>query len=159
MPFPDGIDLDRPSTLDRLRVAFAIHLARQMAEADEVIDEAEAEALWRYLPDRVLNAFGYLDERGQLTGRFQADLAEALRVLPQELGQALKLELLTIFHQTGTADGELHPREVAVLDRATALLGLSWDVLERHLSRRGDALPANQFADSVGDLSDDTTES
>lgn len=134
MAFPDGIDPISPSRLDRLRVAFAASVARDICDADGVLDMTEVELLGKVFPDRLMRSCAFVDATGALTAEFEAMAAEAAGVLAQELGLALKLELVTVFHDAAFADGLSEDAELEVLERAASALGVQRSQLQRHLS-------------------------
>ncbi len=142
MGFPDGIDISHPSRLDRLRVAFAAQVAKDVTEADGVLDLDEITLMMRVFPSALMTACGFVDERGELTAAFHEHQREAARILVIELGLALKLELITVFHAACFADGESMDAEVAVLKRAATQLGVTDHQLQRHLRLlRGEGTP------------------
>jgi len=116
-----------------LKTAFALHVARMIVEADEVLDYDEMHVIERAFPSSRLRALGFLDDSGRFTSRYDDALARALQVLPREVTLAEKLELVTLFHRTCMADGDLDPREVKVLHHAAEMIDLSAASLARHL--------------------------
>jgi uncharacterized tellurite resistance protein B-like protein len=133
MPFPAGVDLANPAQVDRLRVAYAVHVAQLIIDADGILDMEEATALGGFFPDFLLHACGFLDDNGRLNDEYNRAVAEAITDLPGQLGLALKLELITLFHAACMADGELHGNEIAVLMQAAEALGVSRKQMHRHL--------------------------
>jgi uncharacterized tellurite resistance protein B-like protein len=134
MAFPDGLDPIAPSRLDRLRVAFAATVARDICDADGVLDMTELDLLGKVFPDRLMRSCGFVDANGGLTPTFEQTAAEAPAVLRTELGLALKLELVTVLHDAAFADGVSEDVELELLEGAALKLGVSRDQLQRHLS-------------------------
>jgi len=139
--FPDGID--PTAELDQLRVAFAAFVAKLIVDADGIVDFGELKLMSQVFPDALLVKMGFLDAKGAFTARYRDAYTRAIRVLPQKLDMPAKLELITVFHRTCMADGELIQAELLVLREAAEVLGIPISVLSNHLdglkslSRRG----------------------
>ncbi len=134
MAFPDGIDPIHPSRLDRLRVAFAARVARDIVDADGILDMSELDLLGRVFPDKLMRSCGFVDASGTLTHVFTQMADEASGVLNQELGLALKLELVSVFHEAAFADGISEDAELQVLEGAAEALGVTRIQLQRHVA-------------------------
>ena len=141
MPFPEDADPVRPTALDRLRVAFAVHEAKRIVDADGILDVGEIELLVLAFPNPWLRTCGFLDERTRLTPACEAAYHEALEVLPRSLSLEQKLELVTLFHRTCMVDGELHERELQLLLEAARRLGVPGPALREHLRKLRGAGP------------------
>ncbi len=131
MAFPEGID---PTVrLDKLRIAFTMQVVNRIARADGALDTGEIAWLGRIFPDELVRSVGFLDDNDDLTETFYVSAATAGEVLADELGQAVKLELLEACHKASVSDGVLHETEWAILHEAARTLGVDLDVLARHL--------------------------
>ncbi len=133
MAFPGDIAMDAPSPLEQLQVAFAAQVAREIVAADGVIDIDETRLLLMVFPDTLMRSCRFVGAGQRLTEAFHRAHREALHVLPLVLDAGHKLDLVTLFHRTCVVDGVLHPKELAVLRRAAARLGLERAEVERHL--------------------------
>lgn len=133
MGFPTEVDPDRPSPLEQLQIAFAVHIAREIVAADGILDIDEMNLLVMVFPDRLMRACRFVGPDTRLTEAFHRAHVEAMRVLPQVLDTDQKLELVTLFHRTCVVDGELHPAELAVLSGAAGALELDPLRLKAHL--------------------------
>ena len=133
MGFPDTVNPTHPTRLDRMRIAFAVKVAREIVDADGVLDMGEIELLTRAFPTPLMQRVGFLDTRTRLTPEVEAVFADALRELPRVLTLTEKLELVTLFHRTCLADGELHPSELDILMRAARQLVIPERALDDHL--------------------------
>lgn len=135
MSFLDDIDVEAPSRIDRLKVAYALHIARKVMEADKILDLREVELLMVMFPRELLIGCDFLDDEGNLTERWGTVLTEAAALLPIELMPEEKLEILTLLHKVRVADGERHKREGEVVHAAAHHLGVSRGELAAHLKR------------------------
>ena len=134
MPFPDGADLDAPTDLDRLQVAFAVQVARNIVDADGFLDMDEVELLCLVFPNDWMRALGFIDENTELTPAVGQWYQRSLRELPRRLDHDQKLNLVTLFHRTCVADGQLHHRELSILMDAAKKLHLPRDHVKVHIS-------------------------
>lgn len=110
-----GIRFER----DRLKLAFATRVAREIVRADGVMDDREESYLSTHFGAEALAPFGLDDEE-----KFAAALEEADRKLPVLLGHHEKLALLSGFFAACWADGNVDVRELLALREASAVLGL-----------------------------------
>ena len=133
MSFPAVVNPNDP--LDRVRVAFTAYIAKLVVDADGVVDFGELRLLSQVFPDPLLEELGFIDAEGGFTVTYRAAYAEAARLLPARLELEQKLELITIFHHTAMADGELVQAELLVLREAAELLGVPLSALAAHLDR------------------------
>ena len=74
-----------------------------------------------------------MDAAGGFTPAYRDAYTEAMRELPNVLSLEDKLGLVTIFHRTCMADGELVQAELLVLREAAEALGVPLNVLSKHL--------------------------
>ena len=136
-----------PTETDRLRIAFSVHVTKMIIEADGVIDYGEMQLLGRLYPSAMLEACGFMNDRGGFTEVFDTYRRRALDELPGSLAESEKLTILTSFYETTVADGALDPNEVTVLQEAADLLGVSRRRLQLHLDQvtmgRGTAPPTS----------------
>jgi len=133
MPFPDDIELDRPSPIEQLQIAFAVFIAREIVAADGILDIDEMRLLMMVFPDRLMRNCRFLGPNTHLTEAYHRAYVEAIRVLPIILDTQQKLDLVTLFHRTCVVDGELHPKELHVLKGAAKTLQIPGSVLSKHL--------------------------
>ncbi len=136
MPFPESADSNAPPTeLDRLRVAMAVQVARQIADADGILDLAEVEHLARAFPDPWMRRCGFLDEHGQLNADVERWAARARAELPTRLSLSQKLDMIGFFHDLCLADDELHARELDILTDVARRLHVPVDAFRNHLAQ------------------------
>ena len=131
MPFPEDVDVNSP--IDRLKVAFAMFVAKLIVDSDGIVDFGELRLMGQVFPDKLLEDMGFLDANGSFTQAYKDAYVEATRVLPERLGRGAKLELVTMFHRAAWADGELLQAELLVLREASEVLGVPLAVLSEHL--------------------------
>lgn len=131
--FDDPSRLDPTDELTRLQVAFTAFVAKLIVDADGIVDFGELKLLSQVVPDEVLRAMGFLDADGAFNDAYREAYTRATRVLPERLSMAQKLDLITIFHRTCMADGELIQAELLVLREASEVLGIPVPVLGEHL--------------------------
>jgi uncharacterized tellurite resistance protein B-like protein len=131
--------------LDRLKLAFAVSIAKEIVDADTTMDYSEFKLFGQIFPNHLLVEQGFVDGEGRFTEALGAAWAEARQVLPQALSREDKLDVLTIFYGASIADDELDSRELRVIREASSLLGISFEDLSRHL--------AEVRAESGGDIS------
>ena len=108
-------------------------VAKLIVDADGIVDFGELKLLAQVFPDELLRTMGFLDEDGGFTPAYRDAYTEAMEVLPNRLELDDKLGLITIFHRTSTADGELIQAELLVIREAAEVLGIPLSVLSRHL--------------------------
>ena len=134
MPFPDDIDPAAPGPHDQMKLAFAVWIARMIANANGVLDLSEIRILNKRFPNDLLRKFELVDEMANPTATFKQVSRKAVGVLPDALELSEKLELVTIFHEVCMADKELAQSELLVLREASEALGVPVQVLSTHLS-------------------------
>ena len=134
MAFPQDIDVDRPSPVEQLQVAFACHIAREIVAADGILDIDEMRLLMMVFPDDLMRNCRFLGPDTRLTEAYHRAYVESTRVLPQVLDAQQKLDLITLFHRTCVVDGELHPKEQVVLEGAAKTLDVPPARLHAHLA-------------------------
>lgn len=132
MAFPDQIDVT--SRTDRLKVAFTVFVARLIVDADGIVDFGELKLLSQAFPDSLLMQLGYLDASGEFTSAYREAYAQAARELIA-LPLAERLELITVFHRTSMADGELIQAELLVMREAAEIIGVSTLTMSEHLDK------------------------
>ncbi len=134
MAFPDDINPGSPGPHDQMKLAFAVWIAKMIAEANGVLDLAEIRVLTTRFPNDLLRSFYLVDEMANPTATFQKMSREAIAVLPDALTLEEKLELVTVFHEVCMADEELSQAELLVLREASEALGVPVRDLSQHLS-------------------------
>jgi uncharacterized tellurite resistance protein B-like protein len=137
MAFPDDVDKNAPTRLERCKVAFACSVARRITEADGVIDMGEVDLLMRVFSDELMQACGFLADDRALTAEFDVALMDAKRLLPKHLSLDDKLGLVTLFHATVMADGEATAMEESIMLQAANELRVPNETLQSHLSSLG----------------------
>ena len=136
MPFPEGADKNAPPTeLDRLRVAMAVEVARDIADADGILDVGEVELLSRMFPTPWMKRCGFLDDENRLTADVESWYSRARRELPTRLHIDQKLEMITLFHRMCMADEEMHELEFELLTDVARRLHIPRDRFKAHLQR------------------------
>ena len=103
--------------LYRLKYVLMMYLVRQVVWADDIVDPSEIQFVRDHFPTSVLAALDLLD-----TGTHQQLLEEALRVLPDVLSTEAKHEIVGICFAASAVDGQVDPREVAVVQVAAETL-------------------------------------
>lgn len=126
-----------PFADDDLELAFQLHVAGLLAEADLVTSVPEQEFMARHFPTDLLVQHGFADASGERTQRFHDAAVEALSVLPGKLDRHAKLDLLEACYKLAIADFEFRIGEGAVLLMAARLLGLSDADFDAFVERRG----------------------
>ena len=119
--------------IERWKIAFAVFVARLIVDADGIVDFGELKLLAQVFADEGLRSHGFVDRRGEFTAAFRDAYTEAMRELPNRLSLDEKLDLVTIFHRTCLADGELVQAELLVLREGAEALGVPLHVLSGHL--------------------------
>ncbi len=137
MPFPDDIDANNLGRLDRLKIAYGLHVSRKVMEADEILDMREIELLMDAFPESLLRACGFIDDTGGLTAEWKAQLTEGAALLPIEMSLTEKLDMLTLFHRIRAIDDEIDEREDSVVAAAAQQLGVTRGQLAAHLKKLG----------------------
>lgn len=133
LAFPEDLDPSRPGPHDELKLAFAVWVAKLIADADGVLDLAEIRLLTRRFPNDLLRSMGLMDEQGDYTPRYHDARIEAAHQLRRALPLEERLELVTIFHELCMADDVLEQAELLVLREAAEALGIDVRQLSRHL--------------------------
>lgn len=124
---------------DDLELAFQLHVADLLVEADLVATEDEKALVERYFPLAVLRDRGFADETGARTPAFDDAAVEAMAVLPGRLERIAKLDLLEACYRLAVVDREFRIGEGSVLLMAARLLGLSDADFDGFLERKGSA--------------------
>jgi uncharacterized tellurite resistance protein B-like protein len=125
--------MTRPG-VSELKIALALHVAELIVDADHRLEDSEAVFLNEMFPPEVLAQAGFLDAMGSTTEKYAAARDEALAVLPELLSADEKLELITLFVHASAVDGEMDPRELAVMAQAATALGVPRDVYADHVT-------------------------
>lgn len=133
MTFPASSDPDNPSELDRLQVAFAVNVAKAIVDADGILHLDEISLLQMTFPNPWMRACGFINEDTQLTPEVGRWYQRARKELPRRLDLSERLNLVTLFHRTCLADGELHDAELQVLMDAARKLQIPRGEVRRHL--------------------------
>ena len=121
-------------TLEIRILAFALHAARLLVDADGVLDPREQAFIEREFPHLELRDAGFVDSHGQLTEQYQAALNTALETLPEALTEDQKLDLIHKLFKASLADDVFEHREGNILLVVSRLLGLAPGRLDAYLS-------------------------
>ena len=135
---------------DELRLALTFHLVETIITADGEMFAGEVGFLHRSARAEDLVAAGFVDDKGQLTPRFDEARSAALLSLPARLSLKEKLDLLSLCMQAVLADGQADAYELVHLRVAAKILGLSDTQLSAHLDTLADVGSVDD-----GDLLDD----
>jgi hypothetical protein len=122
---------------DDLELAFQLHVAGLLVQADLVTSVPEQEFLARHFPSDLLAQHGFADPAGNRTQRLDDAAVEALSVLPGKLDRFAKLDLLEACYKLAIVDDEFRMGEGAVLLMAARLLGLTDEEFDHFVERRG----------------------
>ena len=133
MAFPSDIDLDRPSPIEQLQVAFAVRIARDIVAADGILDMDEMRLMMTVFPNRLMQKCRFVEDDTTLSRAYHRAYVESTRVLPLVLDTEQKLALISLFHRACVVDGELHPAEMRVLKASGESLKIDPDRLRDHL--------------------------
>lgn len=133
MAFPTDIDLDRPSPVEQLQIAFAVRIARDIVAADGILDMDEMRLMMMVFPTRLMQKCRFIDDDTTLSRAYYRAYVESTRVLPLVLDTQQKLALISLFHRACVIDGELHPAEMRVLEASAESLKIDADLLREHL--------------------------
>lgn len=127
--------------LQRLTLAFRLHVAEQIVGADSTVHPQEAAHLKFLFPEKSLQEAGFVDGLGNRTDAHAEAAMEALEVLPEALSDADKIALLSEFMGAVLADGAFDREEGVALVGAAHLLELPehliQDFLDAHLAVGG----------------------
>ena len=127
--------------LQRLTLAFRLHVAEQIVGADSAVHPQEAEHLRFLFPEASLQDAGFVDGLGNRTDAHADAAMQALEVLPEALSAREKIDLLSEFMGAVLADGAFDREEGAALVGAAHLLELPdhliQDFLDAHLAIGG----------------------
>jgi uncharacterized tellurite resistance protein B-like protein len=125
--------MNHDDEIERLELALALHFARLVLDADEVIDSAELAFVERVFPTDRLVATGLIDARGALTPEFETARIRAVLELPAMLSLPRRLDLLATVYRAAVSDGDLDRREFSTLQACAGKLGVEPDLLSAHL--------------------------
>ena len=106
--------------LYRLKYVLMMYLVRQVVWADDIVDPSEIQFVRDHFPSSVLAALDLLD-----TSTHQDLLEEALALLPSVLSKQAKAEIFA----ASAVDGQIDPREIAVVQVAAETLKMEPDEL------------------------------
>ncbi len=120
--------------LKGLELAFAVIHACEIIDADGATDYGEFKLFGAIFPRPLLREHGFVDADGAFTEALRQAYQQAKGVLPGALGEAEKLDLLTLLWGTGVADDDLDKREVGVIRKAADELGVSFEALLAHVA-------------------------
>lgn len=115
---------------ERMRLAFALHYATRIVEADGIVHDDEEAFLASVFPESLVERLGLSDPRTR-----EEYLQAATQLLASRLGHHDKLALVGLFFSACYADGSLDAREMRVLKNAGDRLGLQRDEVVKYLRR------------------------
>ena len=116
--------------LERLKIAFALRVAKRIVAADGIVDPEELSFLSEAFPPAIIEVHGLATQRA-----LEQAANEAEACLKSRLGYHEKLALLNTFYASCAADGHIDVAEVKVLREAAATLGLSHGEVVSYLAR------------------------
>lgn len=125
-----------PLAQDALRLAFQLYAVDLVVDADDITTKAEAAFRDRLFPDATLRQHGFVDADGRRTPRFQEAAVRALDVLPRQLTELQKQELVARVFDAAVVDDEFRLGEGSVVLMAARLLGIDDESLDSYLARR-----------------------
>ena len=121
--------------LQRLMLAFTLHMVREVLGADAVFTPEEIRFLHENFPEDLLVDCGFLSDSGHTTDAFEADRNLALVELPDMLTLDEKLTLIELLLRASAADTILQQEEQQVLYDAADALGVSRVVLDEQITQ------------------------
>ena len=124
-----------PVDLERLELAFALHMCLKIAEADDVIKSSELSFLASAFPKRQLLELGLIDEWGKVAIKWEDLADEGKGQLVEHLPEDRKLAIITVLHNMCWTDKQLDHREVVTMIETAEALGLPPSVLKAHIDK------------------------
>jgi uncharacterized tellurite resistance protein B-like protein len=110
--------------LYRLKYALSIYLVRQVILADDVVEPQEIKFVREHFPQSLLQALDLLD-----TQEISRLIERALHELPHKLSLEAKLDIVGICFAASASDGNVDPREIAIVQVAAEVLAVPSEVL------------------------------
>ena len=133
-----------------------MYLVRQVIWADDIVDPSEIQFVRDHFPTSVLAALDLID-----TSTHQALLEEALKVLPTVLSKHAKAEIVGICFAASAVDGQIDPREIAVVQVAAETLEMEPDelftLIQELLDDQSNSIDVSMVARAPLALSDTVT--
>jgi uncharacterized tellurite resistance protein B-like protein len=112
-------------TLERLKVAFALEITRNIVNADQALHPKEIEMVFKAFPAHKLEALGFLEPGGdEFTLAYHQAVRDAKVALPRALTVPEKEDFIAWFKEVCAADGHVDKREDEMVAQASLLLGL-----------------------------------
>lgn len=124
-----------PDDLQRLQLAFAYHMIREVVGADAELVQEELDYLDAVFPKALLRKLGFIDGSDQLTPAFEEARDAALYELPDRLTLGEKLGLVELLVGASAADGLLTAEEVDALAASAGMLGVPTEAWSDHLEQ------------------------
>lgn len=125
-------------SLDELKLAFSLHVSRQIVASDDEVTVEERAFLERTFPREKLEGSRFLGQDGTRTERYHEAAMEALEQLPGALDVPAKLGLLMVLVEAVKADGQVDLDEARALVDGGRLLELDEETLQVLLSQELD---------------------
>lgn len=114
--------------LQHLKLAFVFDYARRIVAADGAESYEEFKMLGVAFPRPLLEQAHFLDEDGMLAPAFADHRDMAHQLLPGQLDDAEKAEMLELLFQASAID-DVAAAEIAIVEEAGAALGLEASVV------------------------------
>ena len=112
----------------RLKYVFSMFFVQKIIWADEIAEPEELAYVQEHFPSTVLHALDLTDPQ-----TFPPLLEESLTILPTELSQDEKLQVIGLCFGAAASTGTVNPGEVAILQVAAEKLNLSNDLLFEYI--------------------------
>jgi uncharacterized tellurite resistance protein B-like protein len=112
-------------SIERLKVAFTLAMARRIVNADATVHPDEVAAVYNAFPSSLLEGYGFMT-RGDdgLTPAFHEAVKVAVAELPKRLSPEEKRQFIDWFRALSAADGRVDDREEALVKQAARILGV-----------------------------------
>jgi hypothetical protein len=117
------------------KLAWTIHMVRQIIGADAHVDPAELAFLHDTFPAELLAECGFRADDGEPTARYLEARDTSQLELPDRLTIGEKLQLLEVLVDAAAADGVLQAEEADALHAGALMLGLDDRAWSEHLAQ------------------------
>ncbi len=110
--------------LYRLKYALSIYLVRQVILADDIVEPQEIKFVREHFPQSLLQALDLLKPE-----EISFLIERALEELPRKLSLQAKLDIVGICFAAAASNGNVDPREIAIIQVAAEVLSVPSEVL------------------------------
>ena len=110
--------------LYRLKYALSIYLVRQVILADDIVEPQEINFVREHFPQSLLQALDLLKPE-----EISLLIERALDELPRKLSLEAKLDIVGICFAAAASNGNVDPREIAIIQVAAEVLSVPSEVL------------------------------